>query len=451
MSKAAKQTIIIMIVIVGVSLATAGWFCFQTQTLKKEKAGVEANLAKTQNVSKKQASEISGLKTQVQKVNSEKANVQRQLDQANKKVDGLMSDIQAVESERDKWQSRVDSVRNERDELVGQVQILERKVSGFDGQMRSLQEANDQLLVEASNVAKKQIQTVPQIMEPKMEVFQTDYTQMTQSKKSQDSNEDYWASLLRDKASLEVEVDSLKDDLSYSSIELLEIKQKYESMVAEVESLKREKENITEEIVYKDEMIDNLSLELARTKNDKKFSSNRINKLNTDNQNLRSEIKTLVFSKSALEKSIVKLTQDKNKMAKEIGKTESLIQSKIDEIWEIKDSLDRTFKSTRRSTPSSDIELPPIFVNSKGASAVPFDDGSTQPGLNGRVVSVNNDNNFVIVDLGENKGIRLGNTLSVYRDAKYIARLEVIQVRKDISAADIKDQWSKLQVGDVVQ
>ena len=41
--------------------------------------------------------------------------------------------------------------------------------------------------------------------------------------------------------------------------------------------------------------------------------------------------------------------------------------------------------------------------------------------------------------------------LSVYRDSKYIARLEVIQVRKDISAADIKDQWSKVVVGDTVK
>ena len=57
----------------------------------------------------------------------------------------------------------------------------------------------------------------------------------------------------------------------------------------------------------------------------------------------------------------------------------------------------------------------------------------------------------MIVDLGEKSGVRLGDSLSVYRDSKYIARLEVIQVRGDISAADLKDQWSKVKVGDIIR
>ncbi|VAW17500.1 hypothetical protein MNBD_BACTEROID05-706, partial [hydrothermal vent metagenome] len=67
------------------------------------------------------------------------------------------------------------------------------------------------------------------------------------------------------------------------------------------------------------------------------------------------------------------------------------------------------------------------------------------------VVSLNKDNNFLIVDIGESTGIRMGDMLSVYRDSKYIARLEVIQVRKDISACDIKDQWSEVNIGDIVR
>ena len=61
------------------------------------------------------------------------------------------------------------------------------------------------------------------------------------------------------------------------------------------------------------------------------------------------------------------------------------------------------------------------------------------------------ENNFIIVDIGKSQGIRLGDVLGVYRQGKYIARLEVIQVRSDISAADIKDQWSKVKVGDSIK
>jgi hypothetical protein len=96
------------------------------------------------------------------------------------------------------------------------------------------------------------------------------------------------------------------------------------------------------------------------------------------------------------------------------------------------------------------VELPPIIVSSNGP-AVSFNAGEAGVGLQGKVISVNEANNFVIVDLGEKTGIHLGDNLSVYRDSKYIARLEVIQIRKDISAADLKDQWSKVRVGDVVR
>lgn len=92
------------------------------------------------------------------------------------------------------------------------------------------------------------------------------------------------------------------------------------------------------------------------------------------------------------------------------------------------------------------------MVSSGGnAPAIKFDSGATEPGFNGRIVSVNEENNFVIVDVGEEAGVGLGDALSVYRDSKYVAQLEVIQVRKDIAAADIKNQWTQVQVGDTIR
>jgi hypothetical protein len=67
------------------------------------------------------------------------------------------------------------------------------------------------------------------------------------------------------------------------------------------------------------------------------------------------------------------------------------------------------------------------------------------------VISINETNNFVIVDLGEADGSRVGQTLKVYRGGNDIASLEVIQVRKDISAADIKNKSVQLKVGDIVR
>ena len=197
-------------------------------------------------------------------------------------------------------------------------------------------------------------------------------------------------------------------------------------------------------------MANNLSLELARTKNDKKFNTDRVEKLNTENSELRGQLKSLVTTKNSLEKSIVRISDDKEKVEKKLGQTESLIQSKIDEIWDIKDDLDRSFKNAQLGSKSSEVELPPIIVNSDGP-AVNTNPGESKLGLDAKVVSINAENNFVIVDAGEGSGVSVGDTLSVYRDSQYIARLEVIQVRKDIAAADIKEQWSSVQKGDIVR
>jgi hypothetical protein len=56
------------------------------------------------------------------------------------------------------------------------------------------------------------------------------------------------------------------------------------------------------------------------------------------------------------------------------------------------------------------------------------------------------------VDLGqENSSVSVGNSLKVFRNSESIATLEVIQVRRDISAADIKDKSDELRVGDIVR
>ena len=86
------------------------------------------------------------------------------------------------------------------------------------------------------------------------------------------------------------------------------------------------------------------------------------------------------------------------------------------------------------------IELSPIIVDQDQLSGDVSEPQPIETGVNGNVISVNDENNFVIVNLGQDTGLQLGDKLNVYRGAEYIAGLEIIQVRKDIAAADIKKQ-----------
>ena len=69
----------------------------------------------------------------------------------------------------------------------------------------------------------------------------------------------------------------------------------------------------------------------------------------------------------------------------------------------------------------------------------------------GKVLAINRDSNFVIVDIGEDAGVKIGDTFRVYRDDKSVADLEVIQTRKNIAACDIKVEMSPIKIGDSIR
>jgi hypothetical protein len=207
--------------------------------------------------------------------------------------------------------------------------------------------------------------------------------------------------------------------------------------------------------------------DLARSRNDQKAVNDRADKLKDENLGLQSQIRDLTSAKVELEQTVSRLTDDKDAMQKKLVETESVIQSRIDDIWKIKQSLDKKLsENSPESSSGGSMELPPIIVNApnnqssdnqqQAAAPVPAASAPSAPAngtkTEGSIISINQSNNFVIVDLGqENSAVSVGNALKVYRGSSAIGTLEVIQLRKDICAADIKDTTATLQVGDVVK
>jgi len=351
--------------------------------------------------------------------------LQQKYEEVTEEAKSLNEKLQMISSERDELASKMSSLQKEKEALISKVNDV--SVSGLPE-------------VAASNLTEPNTSDYSPTMSPQI-----------------NSDDEYWASSLREKASLQLKMDSLKQKLSQDAIEIVELKQANADLQIEVDSMNHKRDELDREIKHKEDLINSLSLELARTKNDTKFVSDRLDKMDKENSDLRMQIKELFTTKSGLEKTIVQLQQEKKAFERRISETDSVIQIKIDESWEIKESLDRTFKSTSlRPSSSQGVDLEPILVQSPGEGSSSITEITNQesnmlPGFNGKVVSINEENNFVIVDLGEKSGLRLGDVLSVYRDSKYIARLEVIQVRKDISAADIKEKWSNIVVGDTIK
>ena len=87
-------------------------------------------------------------------------------------------------------------------------------------------------------------------------------------------------------------------------------------------------------------------------------------RIKDDNISLHTEVKKLTTTKIALEKSIVRLEGQKKEIEEKLIETENIIQSRIDEIWEIKESIDERFKPGD-SSKADEIELSPIVVSSQ--------------------------------------------------------------------------------------
>jgi len=439
MSKAAKKSFFILMALLIAALGFAYLTFSDLKTLEEDLVVVAEELEDAQSQLKakvkKHMATIKEFKSAANKLNTENNELLEQIEkvelQAQEQVDTLSEELDAITDNRDKWKRRIETIQEERDGLMAKITDLNKKLKEkYEPEIKIVYKEKEPEIIEVPIDVSK----APSISPDSGRIV----------------DEEYWTNLLKEKASLQIDIRDLKDELTEKVIALVDIKQKNEDILLEVNTLKSEKEEIETKVQHTADMIDNISLELARTKNDKKFISNRVEKLSAENEDLRRKMKKLVSVKNALEKSIVRITQEKEKIRGQLGRTETLIQSKIDEIWDIKDELDHSIRSSKSGYSSNEVELPPIVVSSSGV-VESFNTGEAVAGFNGQVISINESNNFVIVDIGENSGIHLGDNLSVYRDSKYIARLEVIQVREDISAADLKDQWSKIKVGDVIR
>jgi hypothetical protein len=132
---------------------------------------------------------------------------------------------------------------------------------------------------------------------------------------------------------------------------------------------------------------------------------------------------------------------------------ESMLGDKVSQIDDLKNKLDAIRQNRPGAIEESQdaVELPAIVVRPSQNMSSSAATATTEATIKGRVLSINRDNNFIVVDLGEDAGVKPGDNFRVYRDEKVIASIEAIQVRRTISACDIKKETTPVKIGDVVR
>jgi len=355
------------------------------------------------------------------------------------KLDKLTGNIRGYENKLNMLKTELDKVFREKQEVDQKYEFLHR--------------ANQELLqkVKSQQTTKRSIAPItPKSLEPLPE-----------------EPDEYWAMVLQQKTSLELQLNEIGSELKSIEISNEQLQREKSNLELDVNNLQRERDDLLEDLNYNQEhnkrLIDRLSQELVREKNDKTREINEKLKIRqemkavkSDNSRLVKELKVLTIQKVNLEKRLQKLQDEKGAIERRFSEVEERITDKISQIDTIKAQLENirgtadigTEVTVHKREDADDefVELPPIVVRPQKE-----DSGEDFSGSVGKVLTVNRENNFVIIDLGENSGIKIGDTFKVYRGTKGIATIQVIKLSRSVAACEIKKEFEKVKSGDSIR
>ncbi len=344
----------------------------------------------------------------------------------------LLSKASKLEKDLKDTQDRFGSLESERDRANQELTELQRK---FESVSRARDELIEKLKQKSQEVQAVQAQAPAPAQQP--------------APAAPPSTDAYWGNVLKNKTNLEIQISSIQTELKNLQISNEALLREKGVLELDLNSLRNEKQDLLRQLDYNQKLLDSMSQEVVRERNDKAAIQENLKALRAENNTLSRQLKTLVSRKEVLDKKVVELQGDKTTVEKRLNEMETMLTDKISRIDALKNELDaiKTGKATDE-LPSEAVDLPAIVVRSNPAN----DQSSVQvQEYPGKILAVNLDSNFVVIDLGSAAGTRVGDTFNVYRQAKKIGTIGVIQSRSNISACDIKKMNTAFKIGDQVK
>lgn len=344
----------------------------------------------------------------------------------SKRIEDVLKDSKDLQDRVGALNADLDRVSKEKSEIQNKLGLLTKEKQDLENKLRS----QPRPVMASPAVTGQQIQITPP-----------------------GSQEAYWAQVLKAKTDLELQLESIRTQLKALQVNNEQLQKDKTVLELEAKNLAREKQDLERQYAYNQkrnqDVVDKLAQELVMDKNDKFQIEESVKSIKSENDILKRQLKTQGSRKTNLETQLAELQKEKGDFENKLSVMDSVLKDNIMQIDNFKRQLESTQKDrfvvgNKKET----VELAPIVVRPKQETQ---SKASAPLASIGKIVSVNTDNNFVIIDLGEDSGIRMGDTFQVYRHNNAIATVEVIQVRPDISACDIKKQTSAIEAGDTVR
>ncbi len=363
--------------------------------------------------------------------------------------------MQATSSKQMLIRERND-LKTENTVLLSKINQLENDLKGNQGKIDSLKAERDKVLAEMNDLQKKfelASKARGELVEKlKSQQSQRQETVNTQQELIPQNTDAYWGGILKAKTDLEMQLSGVLVQLKDLQISNESLQREKNVLEIDINSLRNEKKDLLRQLDYNQKVLDSISQEVVREKNDKLRIQESFKAIKNENALLDRQLKSLSSRRVTLDKKIQDLQEGKSTVEKRLSEMEMMFADKASQISSLKDELD-TIRSGKplaalEGKSKESVELPAIVVHSskqarrENAGVIAF---------SGKLLAVNTDNNFVVIDLGASSGLKPGDTFNVYRAGKTIGSIEVIQVRDNISACDIKGMNTPLKIGDNIK
>ena len=345
----------------------------------------------------------------------------------------LLNKANKLEKDLKETQGKIGSLQAERDRGIEELKELQKK-------FESASKAREELIERLKQKSLAQVVTsTPQPAQPA-------------ASPAMQNNDAYWGTVLKDKTDLEIQLSSIQVELRNLQISNEALQREKSVLDIDINSLRNEKKDLLRQLDYNQKLLDSMSQEVVREKNDKVAIQDSFKTLRAENGVLARQLKSLVSRKEVLDKKVQNLQQGKTTVENRLSEMETMLTDRISKIDSLKNELD-AIKSGKaedslEKKPKESVELPAIVVRSAASAEKSKAQIQEFPG---KILAVNLDSNFVVIDLGSSSRVKVGDVFNVYRDAKPIGAIGVIQTRAGISACDINRMSTPLRIGDQIK
>ncbi len=203
------------------------------------------------------------------------------------------------------------------------------------------------------------------------------------------------------------------------------------------------------------DLMDNLELEKSLREEAKKENATLKEALQNESQS-KEKIRTdLTQQLNASQEKLTSIESELTTSQNKVSTYETQNQAMQEKIKHLEADLQKnpptttTAAASDMSSASASSETASASANPNGnldkiVVAPPETTNKTTP--EGRVLSVDKENEFLIVNLGEKDGVTPGSFLSVYRGNDYLGDVRISRVQPDMSAADFVPPFSSQKV-----